>query len=163
MFTRSVHCVLQLAPGGHVGRFIVWTKSAFEKLDSIFGTTTEASGMPICRLMMLFAVLPVACNWRSSQEHREARLQCSAPQGTLNPWPHLTSQVSATKKGYKLPRSLLTNSDLARLINSDEIQSVVNAPKVQAIHPHRLLQQSPWLLVGRAVLHWPARAFKTSV
>ena len=38
--------------------------------------------------------------------------------------------MSATKKGYKLPRSLLTNSDLTRLINSDEIQSVVNAPKV---------------------------------
>eukprot|EP01059_Diplonema_ambulator_P003419 TRINITY_DN130_c0_g1_i1.p1 TRINITY_DN130_c0_g1~~TRINITY_DN130_c0_g1_i1.p1 ORF type:complete len:357 (+),score=125.31 TRINITY_DN130_c0_g1_i1:44-1114(+) len=29
--------LLQLAPGGHVGRFIVWTKAAFEKLPSIFG------------------------------------------------------------------------------------------------------------------------------
>jgi large subunit ribosomal protein L4e len=28
--------LLQLAPGGHVGRFIIWTKSAFEKLDSIY-------------------------------------------------------------------------------------------------------------------------------
>jgi hypothetical protein len=41
--THTSKCALQLAPGGHVGRFIVWTKSAFEKLDSIFGTTTEAS------------------------------------------------------------------------------------------------------------------------
>ena len=31
----------QLAPGGHLGRFIVWTKSAFERLDSVFGTSTE--------------------------------------------------------------------------------------------------------------------------
>ena len=29
--------VLQLAPGGHLGRFIIWTKSAFDQLDSIFG------------------------------------------------------------------------------------------------------------------------------
>ena len=31
--------LLTLAPGGHVGRFIIWTKSAFEKLDSIYGTS----------------------------------------------------------------------------------------------------------------------------
>jgi Ribosomal protein L4/L1 family len=29
--------LLQLAPGGHLGRFVVWTKSAFDKLDSIYG------------------------------------------------------------------------------------------------------------------------------
>ena len=28
---------MQLAPGGHVGRFIIWTRSAFEKLDEVFG------------------------------------------------------------------------------------------------------------------------------
>jgi large subunit ribosomal protein L4e len=88
--------LLQLAPGGHVGRFIVWTKSAFEKLDSIFGTTTE---------------------------------------------------VSATKKGYKLPRSLLTNSDLTRLINSDEIQSVVNAPKTRQ-RTHLPLKKNPLKNLG---------------
>jgi hypothetical protein len=36
---------------------------------------------------------------------------------------------SATKKGYKVPRVPMANTDLARVINSDEIQSVVNAPK----------------------------------
>ena len=35
--------LLHLAPGGHVGRFCIWTKSAFEKLDKIFGTFTTAS------------------------------------------------------------------------------------------------------------------------
>ncbi|GAB2215980.1 hypothetical protein Droror1_Dr00023746 [Drosera rotundifolia] len=30
--------LLKLAPGGNVGRFVVWTKSAFEKLDEIYGT-----------------------------------------------------------------------------------------------------------------------------
>ena len=73
--------LLQLAPGGHVGRFVVWTKSAFEKLDSLFGTETNGSDL---------------------------------------------------KKDYSLPKSIMTNPDLARLINSDEIQSVVR-PAGQAI------------------------------
>jgi len=68
--------LLDLAPGGHLGRFCIWTKGAFEKLDSLFGTYEEAA------------------------EH---------------------------KNGFNLPRSLMSNADLARIINSDEIQSVVKA------------------------------------
>ncbi|KAF9623318.1 hypothetical protein IFM89_000807 [Coptis chinensis] len=34
--------LLKLAPGGHFGRFIIWTKSAFEKLDSIYGSFYKA-------------------------------------------------------------------------------------------------------------------------
>ena len=30
-------CVVQLAPGGHLGRFIIWTRSAFDRLDEVFG------------------------------------------------------------------------------------------------------------------------------
>lgn len=70
--------LLKLAPGGHLGRFIVWTKSAFEKLDSIYGTFEKAS---------------------------------------------------EKKKGYVLPRAKMVNSDLARVINSDEVQSVVRPIK----------------------------------
>ncbi|KAM7255143.1 hypothetical protein ACFE04_020384 [Oxalis oulophora] len=70
--------LLKLAPGGHLGRFVVWTKSAFEKLDSIYGT---------------FEV------------------------------------PSEKKKGYLLPRSKMVNADLARIINSDEVQSVVKPIK----------------------------------
>lgn len=66
--------LLKLAPGGHLGRFIIWTKSAFEKLDSVFGGFEKQS------------------------------LQ---------------------KKGYVLPRAKMVNSDLGRIVNSDEIQSVV--------------------------------------
>jgi large subunit ribosomal protein L4e len=61
------------------------------------------------------------------------QLQISGAVQLGDPSTETSSQVSATKKGYKLPRSLLTNSDLTRLINSDEIQSVVNAPKVQSV------------------------------
>ena len=35
--------LLQLAPGGHLGRFIVWTSAAFKALDTIYGTTTNPS------------------------------------------------------------------------------------------------------------------------
>lgn len=43
--TSSVFALnlLQLAPGGHLGRFIIWTSSAFSSLDKIYGSTTEAS------------------------------------------------------------------------------------------------------------------------
>jgi len=33
--------VLDLAPGGHVGRLCVWSKSAFDELDAIYGTTSD--------------------------------------------------------------------------------------------------------------------------
>merc|ERR1712098_216068 len=35
--------LLKVAPGGHVGRFCIWTKSAFKKLDGLYGTWRKAS------------------------------------------------------------------------------------------------------------------------
>jgi large subunit ribosomal protein L4e len=35
--------LLQLAPGGHIGRFIIWTEGAFKSLDSVFGTRKQDS------------------------------------------------------------------------------------------------------------------------
>jgi len=35
--------LLKIAPGGHVGRFCIWTESAFKKLDGIYGTWTVPS------------------------------------------------------------------------------------------------------------------------
>jgi len=35
--------LLKLAPGGHLGRFCIWTESAFRKLDDIYGTWKKAS------------------------------------------------------------------------------------------------------------------------
>ena len=45
--TSSVFALnlLQLAPGGHLGRFIVWTSSAFAALDTIYGSTTTPSAL----------------------------------------------------------------------------------------------------------------------
>merc|ERR1712193_542562 len=35
--------LLKLAPGGHGGRFCIWTESAFKKLDGLYGTWRKAS------------------------------------------------------------------------------------------------------------------------
>jgi large subunit ribosomal protein L4e len=70
--------LLQLAPGGHLGRFIIWTKSAFEKLNSVYGTFRRPSTL---------------------------------------------------KADYRLPRAMMTNSDLGRIINSQEIQTVLRPKK----------------------------------
>ena len=35
--------LLRLAPGGHVGRFCIWTESAFRKLDELYGTWRKPS------------------------------------------------------------------------------------------------------------------------
>lgn len=74
--------LLQLCPGGHCGRFLIWTKDAFTKLNEIFGTRT-------------------------------------------NP--------ALGKKGYVLERPILTNANIARIINSDDIQSVVKPAKKNTI------------------------------
>ena len=39
-------------------------------------------------------------------------------------------EESTQKRGYKLPRNIMANADLTRLINSDEVQTVVRPPKV---------------------------------
>ena len=37
--------ILKLAPGGHVGRFCIWTESAFRKLDELYGTWCKAASL----------------------------------------------------------------------------------------------------------------------
>lgn len=64
--------LLQLAPGGHLGRFCIWLKDAFERLDAIYGTYNKAS---------------------------------------------------TEKNDFVLPRPVMTNADLTRILSSDEVQS----------------------------------------
>lgn len=74
--------LLQLAPGGHMGRFCIWSQSALDKLDSIYGD-----------------------------------------------------------EGKRIPQHSMINADLARIINSDEIQSVVNPAKRNPVK--RLRKKNP--------------------
>ncbi|KAJ1445938.1 ribosomal protein L4 domain-containing protein [Pelagophyceae sp. CCMP2097] len=103
--------LLLLAPGGHVGRFVMWTAPAFAKLDALFGAEAGA--------------------------------------------------VAELKKGYVMPRACMENADLARIINSDEIQSVVRPaqkdvqrPKTAKKNPlknlEKMLELNPYHAVHRA-------------
>ena len=58
--------LLKLAPGGHVGRFCIWTASAFGKLDQVYS--------------------------------------------------------SENKKGFSMPRPIMANADLQRILQADEIK-----------------------------------------
>jgi len=70
--------LLQLAPGGHLGRMIIWTSDAFKELDSIWGTY---------------------------------------------------SKLATKKNNWVLPNPCMTNADIDRIINSDEVQAALNPIK----------------------------------
>lgn len=70
--------LLKIAPGGQVGRFVIWTESAFNHLNELFGS------------------------WKKPSE---------------------------LKKGYNLPHPKMANTDLSRLLKSEEIRKVLRAPR----------------------------------
>lgn len=116
--------MLKLAPGGHVGRFVIWTESAFGRLNELFGT-----------------------------------------------W----SKPSTLKKGYNLPQPKMANTDLSRLLKSEEIRSVLRAPKKKQFHSVRrlnplvnkraLIRLNPYaaVLKRRAILSAEARKHAKNV
>jgi len=75
--------LLSLAPGGHVGRFCIWTAGALSKLDALYGTWSKPSEM---------------------------------------------------KSNYNLPQPTVTNSDLTKLMHSEEIQNSLRAKRKGSIH-----------------------------
>ena len=80
--------LLQLAPGGHVGRFCIWTEGAFRQLNNIFGTHKSPSS-----------------NWN-------------------------------------MPHHEVTNPDLSRVINSNEIQSAIRDAK-SSRPEHEIQKKNP--------------------
>ena len=59
------------------------------------------------------------------------------------------SKKSELKSNYSLPNSCMTNADLARIINSDEVQSVVRPAKQQARKAPR--KKNPLKILGAMV------------
>jgi len=92
--------LLKLAPGGHVGRFIIWTRSAAKKLDSLYGTYKKGA---------------------------------------------------ALKHDYHLPRAVITNSNLTRLLKSNEIQSIVRAPVKPKKHHNHVHKKNPLKNLGALI------------
>jgi large subunit ribosomal protein L4e len=94
--------LLLLAPGGHLGRFVIWTQAAFEQLNTIFGTADKPS---------------------------------------------------AVKNGYFLPRPILTNPDVRRVIQSDSVQALVTGKPMRFVrfrkpnylkHPEAMAKLNPY-------------------
>ncbi|KAK4622738.1 60S ribosomal protein L4-B [Fulvia fulva] len=90
--TCSVYALnlLQLAPGGHLGRFVIWTSSAFSALDTVYGSTTTPSEL---------------------------------------------------KKDFLLPSNVVSQPDIAKLINSSEVQSVLRPVKGGAVSKRTVVQK----------------------
>ncbi|XP_049895563.1 60S ribosomal protein L4-like [Epinephelus moara] len=44
---RNRRRILRLAPCGHVGRFCIWTESAFRKLDELYGTRRKPASLKV--------------------------------------------------------------------------------------------------------------------
>ncbi|KAL0968880.1 hypothetical protein UPYG_G00273090 [Umbra pygmaea] len=82
--------LLKIAPGGHVGRFCIWTESAFRKLDELYGT------------------------WR---------------------------KPASLKVDYKLPMHKMSNTDLGRILRSEEIQKALRVPNKKI--NRRVLKKNP--------------------
>merc|ERR1712227_42655 len=97
--TQKAVNLLQLAPGGHLGRFVVFSEGAFAKLDAVYGGKN--------------------------------------------------GKLSEEKKGYRVPRATMTNSDLPRIINSDEVQARVVPAKVQ--QKFRRIKKNPLKNLGTMV------------
>jgi len=95
--------LLRLAPGGHLGRLVVWTRSAFEQLDKLWGTSKTPSLL---------------------------------------------------KKGFTLPRPILAQPDISRVIKSDEVRSALRPVKTISkrkgwlnpfTHPERMEKLNPYV------------------
>lgn len=80
--------LLQLAPGGHVGRFVIWTEGAFKELNNIFGTHKNPSS------------------------------------------------------NFSLPVHEVTNPDISRVINSNEIQTAIRSTQVSRAQ-HERVKRNP--------------------
>jgi large subunit ribosomal protein L4e len=68
--------LLQLAPGGHVGRFIIWTQEAFAALDKVFGkpgSASEKSGFVLPRAAVTNADISRIVNSADVQSHLRAK------------------------------------------------------------------------------------------
>lgn len=89
--------LLQLAPGGHLGRFCVWTENAFARLDALFGTPGNPSKL---------------------------------------------------KTGFSIAQAPMQNADLARLINSNDVQAVLRP----AVRDRRLSRQKKNPLKNRKAM-----------
>ncbi|KAL3209536.1 hypothetical protein MRX96_038105 [Rhipicephalus microplus] len=86
--------LLKMAPGGHVGRFVIWTESAFRRLDKIYGT------------------------WKKPSAEKKELQNCS---------------LNCFSLCCSLPKPQMTNSDINRILKSEEIRHLLRAPQKRVV------------------------------
>lgn len=75
--------LLRLAPGGHVGRFCIWTESAFRKLDDLYGTWRKPATLKSSYKWVRFSLIFSFANWNT-----EVLTQACPTQGAFEwGWP----------------------------------------------------------------------------
>jgi large subunit ribosomal protein L4e len=103
--------LLQLAPGGHMGRFVVWTEGAFSKLNSVWGSvnreSTQKKGYTLPRPFMANADLTRLIN--SEEVQSRLRPAHAAPKRTQrqkkNPLKNLGVKIKLNPYAAVLRRS----------------------------------------------------------
>uniref|UniRef100_A0A3Q4HCR6 Ribosomal protein L4 n=1 Tax=Neolamprologus brichardi TaxID=32507 RepID=A0A3Q4HCR6_NEOBR len=117
--------LLRLAPGGHVGRFCIWTESAFRKLDDLYGTWRKAASLKSMHsktstswsVFLNYVIFNEVLSL--SNIKLIIRLFCLHARGTL----------ILDSSSFSLPMHKMTNTDLTRILKSEEIQKALRAPK----------------------------------
>jgi large subunit ribosomal protein L4e len=142
--------LLQLAPGGHVGRFCIWSKAAFERLGALYGSATvkssAKSGYLLPRAQMhiadlgrlinsteIQAVIRPAIKDRQWAKQKKNPLRNKKAMDKLNPYAAVIRKQEATAaeqrkaaKGKKVAQKRATKVQRAaskaffRAVSSDE-------------------------------------------
>lgn len=135
--------LLKLAPGGHVGRFCIWTESGKFSLAVAFSkriwVTSKIVGCSYmlqmtcivggAKILLVFAILFFLCGKHNVRNLQDVLKSVFSAFRKLDSLYGTWTKDSKKKKGYRLPMPKMTNTDLARILKSDEIQCVVRAPR----------------------------------
>ncbi|XP_053214467.1 60S ribosomal protein L4-A-like [Panonychus citri] len=130
--------LLRLAPGGHVGRFCIWTESAFRKLDALYGTWTRSSKLKrgynlpqpkmtnsdVTRLMRSEAIRKVLRRRKSRIYRAKVKrnpLKNIRVMARLNPYaPVLKNRIRLANNKHREARRLLVRAAAGKKISAED-------------------------------------------
>jgi large subunit ribosomal protein L4e len=135
--------LLQLAPGGHLGRFVVWTSGAFEALNSIWGSTNRESqqkkGYTVPRSFMLNADLTRLINSEEVQTKlRPAHAKAKrAQRQKKNPLTNLGVKIKLNPYAAALRRSEIVSQQARAAGKNAKVQAARKAATNKAKASHK--------------------------
>jgi len=132
--------LLKLAPGGHVGRFLIWTEPAFRKLDKLYGTWRVASklktnyNLPMTKMTNTDLSIILQCDSIQNAIKRPNR-KVYRRQQKLNPL--VNKKFMGKLNPYKVVERKLSKQEEAIKIKNKEIL----LKKKQGIIPARMSKE----------------------